>query len=268
MPDTFGHHPWTVQGLVSGVADGRIRLPDIQRPFVWSNAKVRDLVDSMYKGYPVGELMFWENADAGHSRATGADAKTQDGSMQVIDGQQRLTSLYAVVKGKSVFRENYEQERIVIAFNPLTERFAVPDNAVERSREWIHDIKDVFESPIDARTTYVEGLERARGLERLPREDERAIEEAINRLNRVMRYQFQVVQLETGVDRETAADIFVRINSEGAKLASADFILTWLSVFWEEGREQLESFARGTRFTAQELSRLDGGNVTWSPKNP
>lgn len=268
MPDTFGHHPWTVQDLVSAVDSGHVRLPDIQRPFVWSNAKARDLMDSMYKGFPVGELMFWENADPEHSRVIGTVEKSQSGSMQVIDGQQRLTSLYAVVKGKRVLREDYSQENIVIAFNPLTERFAVPDNGIKRSSEWIQDIKTVFASPIDARSDYLDGLEKARGGERLSREDERRIEEAINRLSRVMAYQFQVVQLKKEVSRETVADVFVRINSEGVKLSSADFILTWLSVFWEEGRQQLEDFARGSRFTPQELARLDETTVRWTPKNP
>lgn len=268
MPDTFGHHPWTVQDLVSAVASGQVRLPDIQRPFVWSNAKARDLMDSMYKGFPVGELMFWENVDPEHSRAIGTVEKSQSGSMQVIDGQQRLTSLFAVVKGVRVLREDYSQEHIVIAFNPLTERFAVPDNGIKRSSEWVQDIKVVFESPIDARSNYLDALEKSRGGERLPREDERRIEEAINRLARVLSYQFQVVQLKKDVSRETAADVFVRINSEGVKLSSADFILTWLSVFWEEGRQQLEDFARGSRFTPQELSRWEESTVRWTPKNP
>jgi len=87
MADTFGHHPWTVQELVDGVSSGRVRLPDIQRPFVWGNAKVRDLVDSMYRGFPVGQLMFWENRAAEHTKTIGTDDKSQTGSMQVVDGQ-------------------------------------------------------------------------------------------------------------------------------------------------------------------------------------
>lgn len=268
MPDTFGHHPWTVQDLVAGVSSGQVRLPDIQRPFVWSNAKVRDLVDSMYRGFPVGQLMFWENADESHSRAIGTSEKTQAGSMQVIDGQQRLTSLYAVVKGLQVLREDYSQEHVVICFNPLTERFAIPDSATKRSSDWIQDIRDVFVSPIDARADYLEALEKARGVERLDRETERAVEVAVNRLAHVLAYQFEVVQLKSTVARETVADIFVRINSEGVKLSSSDFILTWLSVFWEEGRQQLEDFARSSRFTPQEKSRMTGETVRWTPKNP
>lgn len=267
MPETFGHHPWTVQDLVGAVSSGRVRLPDIQRPFVWSNTKIRDLFDSMYQGYPVGELMFWENTGEDHSRSIGVDSKTQSASMQVIDGQQRLTALYAAVKGLRVLREDYSQEPVVIAFNPQTHTFAVPDNSMKRSPEWIQDIRSVFDSPIDARTTYLDAIERARGGERVDRDTERSVEIAINRLNQVLSYQFQVVQLKTSVSRETVADIFVRINSEGVKLSSSDFILTWLSVFWEHGRQQLEEFAKASRFTAQELSRLTDEPVTWTPKN-
>ena len=80
---------------------GQIGLPDIQRPFVWPNTKVRDLFDSMYRGYPVGYLLFWENAAEVGNRTIGSDAKQLAPSLVIVDGQQRLTSLYAVVKGNS-----------------------------------------------------------------------------------------------------------------------------------------------------------------------
>lgn len=268
MAETFGHHPWTVQELVNDVFSGRVRLPDIQRPFVWSNSKVRDLIDSMYRGFPVGQLMFWENTEEDHSRTIGATEKTQTATMKVIDGQQRLTALFAVVKGYEIVREDYSQERIVVSFNPLTESFAIPDSATKRSPEWIQDIRDVFESSIDARSAYLDRLELARGGNRLDRDLEKAIEVAVNRLARLLSYQFQVVQLKSHVSRELVADIFVRINSEGVKLSSADFILTWLSVFWESGRTQLEDFARASRFSAQELTRMDGKVTRWTPQNP
>lgn len=222
----------------------------------------------MYRGFPVGQLMFWENSSVDHTKSIGIDAKSQSGSMQVVDGQQRLTSLYAIVTGERILRDDYSEERIVISFNPLTERFAVPDNATRRSAEWIHDIRTVFESPIDARTDYVTALERARGLERLDRETERSVELAVNKLADVLKYVFEVVQLKENVAREVVADIFVRINSQGATLSAADFILTWLSVFWEDGRDALEKFARNSRFTPGELTRLDDTPVVWTPKNP
>jgi len=79
-----------------------VRLPDIQRPFVWPNSKVRDLIDSMFRGYPVGELMFWANRDGEHTKVIGAGNRAQEASMQLVDGQQRLTSLYAALKGLEV----------------------------------------------------------------------------------------------------------------------------------------------------------------------
>ena len=110
---------YDLSDLVKFIALGEIGLPDIQRPFVWNNAKVRDLFDSMYKGYPVGYLLFWQNGIATDSRTIGTNSKQKPPRLVIVDGQQRLTSLYAVVKGIPVFRENYESEKIRISFNPL-----------------------------------------------------------------------------------------------------------------------------------------------------
>lgn len=268
MTAMFGHHPWTVQELVNGIGSGTVRLPDIQRPFVWSNSKVRDLIDSMYRGYPVGELMFWANRDSQHTRVIGGDSKTQDTTMQVVDGQQRLTSLYAVVKGVPVWRDDYSRELIRISFNPLTERFEVTTPAFERSAEWISDITVAFSDPITARREYLARLRRAQDQDQLPAGVEDKAELAINRLGRLQGYLFQVVQIKDEVNRETVADIFVRINSEGVSLSAADFILTWMSVFWEAGRSELEDFARNSRFTPEGISQITGSKITWTPHNP
>jgi hypothetical protein len=266
MTATFGHHPWTVQELVTGVSSGQVRLPDLQRPFVWSNAKVRDLIDSMYRGYPVGELMFWENRDEAHEKAIGISDKAQEATMQVIDGQQRLTSLYAVLKGLPIWREDYTKERIRIAFNPISQRFDVPTPVIERSVEWISNIVTIFSDPYATRDQYFARL--AEEGRELSSETKRNIEIALNRVFALNEYGFQVVQVKKDVTREEVADIFVRINSEGVNLKSADFILTWMSVFWEEGRSQLEYFARDSRFTPAALSQITDQKVTWTPHNP
>lgn len=266
MTATFGHHPWTVQELVNGVSSGQVRLPDLQRPFVWSNSKVRDLIDSMYRGYPVGELMFWENQDDAHEKAIGVSDKTQDATMQVIDGQQRLTSLYAVLKGLPIWREDYTKERIRIAFNPISQRFDVPTPVIERSVEWISDIVTIFSDPYATRDKYFARL--AEDGRELSSGTKRNIEVALNRVFSLNEYSFQVVQVKKKVTREEVADIFVRINSEGVTLKSADFILTWMSVFWEKGRSQLEYFARDSRFTPAALSQIIDKKVTWTPHNP
>ena len=267
MASRFGHHPWTVQELVIGVDKGTIRLPDIQRPFVWPNAKVRDLIDSMHRGYPVGELMFWTNTDHEHTKAIGHAAKTQTTSYQVVDGQQRLTSLYSVLKGLEVWREDYSREKIAIAFNPLTERFEVPTPAFKKSAEWIPDVVGVFADPIQARYDYLDRLRKDPN-RTVDAALERCVEVAITRLYQLQTYQFQVVQIKEDVSRETVADIFVRINSEGVALSSADFILTWMSVFWEDGRSQLEKWARDSRFTPSEVTLILDEKTSWTPHNP
>jgi len=264
---TFGHHPWTVQSLVDGVDSGLIRLPDIQRPFVWSNAKIRDLIDSMYRGYPVGELMFWENSSLEHTKTIGKSEKSQNSSLQVVDGQQRLTSLYAVIKGVEVWREDYSKEPIKIAFNPITERFDVPNVTTFKNPEWIPDILKVFEQDsIKFWKSYIKGLEAA-GKE-VDDDIESHIANSLSKLRDLESYEFQVVQLKSKIVREEVSDIFVRINSEGVNLTSADFILTWLSVFWEEGRAELETFARNSRFSPDSLKHVIGEKVKWTPQNP
>lgn len=265
MSATFGHHPWSVQELVNGVKTGQVRLPDIQRPFVWTNAKIRDLIDSMYKGFPVGELMFWANHGEDHSHPIGSEAKTQLATMQIVDGQQRLTALFAVIEGKEIWRDDYTQETIQLAFNPLLERFEVP-NASTRSLEWIVDVISVFNNPISARADYLKRL-GSDGREVSSAMAE-GIELSLNKLHNLLKYSFQVVQLNELVTREEVADIFVRINSEGTRLESADFILTWMSVFWEEGRAELENFARDSHFTPVGISQVLKRKIDWTPHNP
>ncbi len=268
MTARFSYHPWTVEELVSGVDKGTIRLPDIQRPFVWPNSKVRDLVDSMYRGYPVGELMFWQNQDTTHTKAIGDDsAKTQQASLQVVDGQQRLTSLYAVVKGLRVWRNDYTREQVIIAFNPLTKRFEVPNAATKHSVEWIADITSVFASAFDAEDKYIEELRKDPKYQ-FDRSLKRRIRTAIANVEALKRYEFTAVQIKEDVQRETVADIFVRINSEGVTLSAADFILTWLSVFWEDGRAQLETWSRNSRFTPAGLATALDEKVQWTAINP
>src|SRR5664280_658563 len=108
---------YDLSDLVKFIALGEIGLPDIQRPFVWKDAKVRDLFDSMYKGFPIGYLLLWQNAASPDARPIGIETKQKAPRLLIVDGQQRLTSLYAVIKGINVIRENYNSEAIEIAFS-------------------------------------------------------------------------------------------------------------------------------------------------------
>ena len=265
MAAIFKTVSWQVDQLVSGVQQGSISLPDLQRPFVWPATKVRDLFDSMYRGYPVGTLMFWDVSEQDSTRAISGTA-TISASHQIVDGQQRLTSLYAVMKGLEVQDDNYRRKSIRIAFHPYTERFEVATAATERSVEWIHDIATVFRSPYDAQEDFLEGLEDAG--RNLARDDKRRLGEVFKKLEGLKQYQFEVVHIQKDVDKRLVADVFVRINSEGMNLKAYDYILTWLSVFWPDGRDQIEQFARASRMTPERASEIAGQRVTWTPKNP
>ena len=140
---------YDLNSLVNYIELGEIGLPDIQRPFIWKNAKVRDLFDSMYKGYPVGYLLFWQNGLSEDARVIGTDTKQKPARLLIVDGQQRLTSLYAVLKRIKVIRENYDNELIKIAFNPLLEKFEVTDVAIERDKSYIPDISILWSKDTD-----------------------------------------------------------------------------------------------------------------------
>ena len=237
---------YDLSSLVKYIELGDIGLPDIQRPFVWKNAKVRDLFDSMYRGYPVGYLLLWQNGLIG-DRVIGTDAKQKAPRLMIVDGQQRLTSLYAVVKGVPVVRKNYESEQIRIAFNPLEERFEVHDAAIQRDKSFIPDISRIWGGEISILKLireYLEGLQAAREVT----EDEvEGIENAILKLQGLLTFPFTALELAAEISEEHVSEIFVRINSKGTPLNQADFILTLMSVFWDEGRADLERFCREAR---------------------
>src|SRR6478735_5161005 len=106
----------SVTQLLADVHADRIAIPELQRPFVWDSVKVRDLMDSLYKGYPVGYLITWQSVGA---RLKGGQVATHQ--QILIDGQQRITALRAAVAGLPVVNKRYKQVRIKIAFNPVTE---------------------------------------------------------------------------------------------------------------------------------------------------
>ncbi|MCY4365995.1 MAG: DUF262 domain-containing protein [Chloroflexi bacterium] len=238
---------YELAGLINDIDLGRIGLPDIQRPFIWKNPKVRDLFDSMYKGYPVGYLLLWENGATEGSRNIGTDSKQVPPDLLIVDGQQRLTSLYAIVKGKPVIRANYSTENIRIAFNPLTEEFAVTDAAIQRDKSYIPDIS-IFWHPqtgiIRLAKDYIEKLKADR---EVSDEEEEKIQNSIESLRGLSSYPFTALQLAANISEEDVADVFVRVNSLGVPLNQANFILTLMSVFWDEGRTQLEEFCRQSR---------------------
>ncbi|MBL8377534.1 MAG: DUF262 domain-containing protein [Burkholderiales bacterium] len=247
MTDTlFKEVHYSLGGLINDIGLGRIGLPDIQRPFVWANAKVRDLFDSMYRGYPVGYFLFWQTgADGVESKVIGDLNKQKAPSLLIVDGQQRLTSLYAVIRREAVLRENFEREFIRIAFRPQDGSFEVPDATTERDPEYIVDVSEVFAKP--THKTIGDYLKRLRDARTVTDEEEERVAEAIGRLSGLTNFPFIALELSQTCTEEQVAEVFVRINSEGKKLNQSDFILTLMSVFWDAGRAALEAFCRDAR---------------------
>ncbi len=247
MATLFKDVKYNLNSLIQNIDLGTIGLPDIQRPFVWKDTKVRDLFDSLYKGYPVGYFLFWENANIDGVKGIGTDAKQKFANLLIVDGQQRLTSLYAVLKGQEVIRENYDRAKIVIAFNPLENKFEVPDAAIRRNPRYYQNISDLWQPNINIFKVIMEFVSNLRNHIDVSDELEAKIQEAFMRLKNLENYPFSVLELSQEINEEQVADVFVRINSEGKSLNQADFILTLMSVFWDEGRTNLENFCRDAR---------------------
>ena len=239
----FKDTTYSLFGLIEDIRQGEVALPDIQRPFVWGAAKVRDLLDSMYKGFPVGYLLFWATGADPGARQIGIEEKQKAPRLLIVDGQQRLTSLYAVITGSKVIKDDYSQARIRIAFRPTDATFAVTDAAIEKDAEFIPDVSTLWVSGHRKNVVrgYFKRLSEKRSLDDVEQD---RLEESVDRLHDLRDYPFKVVELASTVDEEQVAEVFVRINSEGVTLNQADFILTLMSVFWEKGRRELEDFAR------------------------
>lgn len=239
---------YDLSGLLHYIDIGDIALPDIQRPFVWSNAKVRDLFDSMYRGFPVGYFLFWENVSGGATKQIGLGSKHQHiARLLIVDGQQRLTSLFAVFRGRKVLDEDYKERQIEVAFRPRDGKFEVADAAIRRDPEWIANISHIWASGKPSYQMVKGFLKQLEAKGALSEQDEELISHNLDRLFDLQKYPFTALEIASSVDEEQVADIFVRINSEGVRLNQADFILTLMSVFWDEGRMALETFCRYSR---------------------
>ena len=232
--------------LVDMIDHGTIGLPEIQRPFVWKRDKVRALFDSMYRGFPVGYFLFWRN-DNNRSKQIGTGARQMSIDHMIVDGQQRLTSLYSVIKGKPVVDDDYREQPIEIAFNPLDETFAVGTPAYRKNKQWIADISALWSADLLTFKFVGEYLANLPETVEVTPAIEQKVNAAIARLINLRSYQFTAIELSADTDPEAVADIFVRINSAGVELNQADFILTLMSVYWDAGRRDLEAFCRAAK---------------------
>lgn len=207
----------SVDNIISWISSGEIAIPEMQRPFVWETSKVRDLMDSLYKGYPVGYLIIWKNPDVKLK-----DGTLSSGKKIVIDGQQRITALTAAIAGKDVVNQQYKKVRIKISFNPIDEKFEVFNPAIEKDSKYINDISEVFKPDFNSFNFAVKYGE-------LNNVNPADVSNTITKLTAIKNNSIGVIDLDSDLDIETVTDIFIRINSKGTVLSQADFAMSKIS---------------------------------------
>lgn len=267
MAQVFKTTDYTIGKLMDDIEIGDIALPDIQRPFVWYKkiSKVRDLFDSIYRGYPIGYLLFWENANRSDYKNIGFEEKKRKiPRFLIIDGQQRLTALFAVMKNQEVLTPDYERKNIKIAFKPLDSTFKVGDAATDRDPEYIANLSSLWSGEGDFAiiSSFIANLKEKR---EISKEEEKTISSNIQSLININKYPLTALEIAPNLEEEIVSDIFVRINSQGVSLTQADFILTLLSVYWEEGRKEIEQFCIDSRKIPEKETRFSSFNYLIKP---
>lgn len=209
-----------ISNVLNWIQEKEIAIPEIQRPFVWSSTKVRDLIDSLYKGFPVGYIIAWKNPDVRLK-----DGSVSNGKKVLIDGQQRITALRAAVLGENVVNDDYKEGRIYISFNPVTEEFATLTPAISKDKSWIQDISKLMIKDgglFEDVTNYCEKNTEV---------DRKLIEKNIEKLLQIKSKQVGFIELDASLDIETVTEIFIRINSKGVVLSQADFAMSKIASY-------------------------------------
>jgi len=214
---SVNHHP--IQTILTWISSNEIAVPEIQRPFIWNAIKVRDLIDSLYNGYPIGYLIVWQNP---HVKLK--DGSSSIGKRILIDGQQRVKALMAAILGKELINSDYQKKRITIAFNPIESKFEVLNTTIQKDKRWISDISKVFSpeykilNAVDEYCSYNNDVKK---------ED---ILESIDSLKSIINIPIGLIDLNSDLDIEEVTEIFIRINSSGIVLNQADFAMSKIAV--------------------------------------
>ena len=200
--------------VLSWIESGAIAIPEIQRPFVWSTTKVRDLIDSLYRGYPIGYLIAWRNPSIRLK-----DGTKSHGKMILIDGQQRVTALMAAILNQEIITNEYKKRKIIIAFNPLENRFEVNNPAIQKDSVWFPDISKLLKNDVNIFNLVKEYCKKNDV-------EESKIFDTLTNLKSILNNSIGLIELDSKLDIETVTEIFIRINSQGAVLSQADFAMS------------------------------------------
>lgn len=234
MAEKYNASNIALEQILNFIKSGEIAIPEIQRPFVWKPKQVRDLIDSLYTGYPTGYLIISQSPNMKLKNGS-----LSEGKKIMIDGQQRVTALMTAIMGLEVINANFEKKRIKIAFNPLAnpendeELFKVQDNAILRDRRWIADIAEVFKPTFDLWqfvNDYCTANSEINGSE---------LNKILMQLMDIKNRQIGVITLDKELTIDEVTEIFIRINSQGAKLNQADFAMSKIAANTNYGGNML-----------------------------
>lgn len=234
MTEKYNASNISLEQILGYIKSGEIAIPEIQRPFVWKPRQVRDLIDSLYMGYPTGYLIVSQSPDM----------KLKDGSKSIgkkimIDGQQRVTALMTAIVGMEVLGSDFKKRRIKIAFNPQAseeneeELFKVQDNAILKDKRWIPDIAELFKPDFDQWEFVNEYCQQNEGV------NGSQMNKILMRLLDIKNRQIGVISLDKDLNIDEVTEIFIRINSQGAKLNQADFAMSKIAANTEFGGNAL-----------------------------
>lgn len=237
--EKFTNTSMSIKGLLGLIEANDIAIPEIQRPFVWKNAQVRDLMDSLYKGFPTGYIILWKNPNVKLK-----DGTLSSGKKVVIDGQQRITAMMTAIAARKIFNSEFQETRVKIAFNPFAaleyeqgneeaEIFAVQTPAHLKSKNWIPDIAEVFDTKF-ASWTFIPQYIAAN-----PEMNGDKLQAVISRLKGIETTQIGVIELSEKLDIDVVTDIFIRINSKGTALSQGDFVMSKMAADEEHGGNML-----------------------------
>lgn len=214
----------SISAILGLIKANDIAIPEIQRPFVWKSKQVRDLIDSLYRGFPVGYIILWKNPNVKLK-----DGTISSGKKVLIDGQQRITALMTAIAGRDIYNEEYKLCRVKIAFNPIAalsgedeaELFAVQTPAHLKSKHWIPDIAEVFSDEFN-RYEFVTEFCNANSDIISPKE----LDGVLTKLNAIRTQAIGIIELSETLEIDIVTDIFVRINSKGTTLNQGDFVMS------------------------------------------
>jgi len=223
---SVNQHP--IQTILTWIQSQEIAIPEIQRPFVWNGAKVRDLMDSLYEGYPIGYLIAWRNPNVKLK-----DGTTSIGKRILIDGQQRVTALMAALLGKEIITKDYRKTKITIAFHPVKKKFEVTNPAIQKDKTWIPDISKLVSPDIQLYTFVNDYCEKNNT------DNHAEIFQSIELLKGILNNPIGLIELNSDLDIETVTEIFIRINSQGVELSQADFAMSKIATNEDYGGNEI-----------------------------